>query len=300
MLGSLPTGAPGLVTGSGSVLTAAGVCAPYPDLFLTDGASFDTGAESLLTASNPLPCDGPAGSPLFWFRSKAGVTKNGSSQVSRWNDQTPHHFDMFPQDSGGTTQPTSSWPVLTPNAISGRSAMLYNGTSTLLQCIFPAGTKNMPSPDGAPVQVLAVVHATGGGGTVCTLRLQNDDLELAVYDRLGETQIMCSAQDARNMRVIPPDASLFNTDLLVSWQFYGAGNAPVGACQANGTPLTLGTSAQPITDYSGESGFSIGYVNAVFGRVFTGFIGEVIGYLGTDPVVTSVTKAYLKKEWALP
>lgn len=240
----------------------------------------------------------PAG-PLFWYKADAGVTANGSNQVSEWADQTVNHFDMLPQDSGGTTQPTSSWPVLTPNAINGRAAMLYNGSSTLLQCIFPNGTTNKPSPDGAPVQVAAVVKANGNGGTICTLRLNNDDLEFDIFNHLGETQIFCSAQDARNMRIIPPDSSLFGVNLLAAWQFYGAGVAPVGAFQANGVSKTLGTSSSPITNYSGNSGFSIGYVNAVFGRVFNGYIGEVIGYLGTDPTVAAAALAYLKAKWGL-
>lgn len=58
MIGSFRTGTTSVLTGQGSTPTAAGVCAPFPGLFLTDGASFKTGTESVLTASEPPPCGG--------------------------------------------------------------------------------------------------------------------------------------------------------------------------------------------------------------------------------------------------
>lgn len=60
MIGSHLTGATSIETGQGSTLTAGGVCAPFPGLFVTDGASFTTGTESVPTAGEPPAC-GPEG-----------------------------------------------------------------------------------------------------------------------------------------------------------------------------------------------------------------------------------------------
>lgn len=56
MLGSYLTGKLSVLTGQGSTPTATGVCAPFPGIFLTDGASFKTGTESVLTATTPPKC----------------------------------------------------------------------------------------------------------------------------------------------------------------------------------------------------------------------------------------------------
>ncbi len=57
MIGSFQTGVGTSVeTGTGSAETATGVCAPAPGLWLTDGASFVTGSESVLTATEPPAC----------------------------------------------------------------------------------------------------------------------------------------------------------------------------------------------------------------------------------------------------
>ncbi len=57
MIGSFKSGAGTSVeTGTGSAPTASGVCAPAPGLWLTDGASFVTGSESVKTAGEPPAC----------------------------------------------------------------------------------------------------------------------------------------------------------------------------------------------------------------------------------------------------
>lgn len=57
MLGSFETGVgTSLETGSDSVETASGLCAPAPELFLTDGASLETGSFAVVTAAQPPAC----------------------------------------------------------------------------------------------------------------------------------------------------------------------------------------------------------------------------------------------------
>jgi len=67
MIGSFRTGTTSVLTNQNSTLTASNVCAPFPGLFLTDSASFKTGSESVLTASEPPTCgdDCAAGQTIF-------------------------------------------------------------------------------------------------------------------------------------------------------------------------------------------------------------------------------------------
>jgi hypothetical protein len=50
------TGTVSVETGSDSVETAFGECAPFPDEMIKDGASYLTGTESVLTAAQPPDC----------------------------------------------------------------------------------------------------------------------------------------------------------------------------------------------------------------------------------------------------
>lgn len=69
LLGSKRCGMVSQLTGLSSVRTASGVCAPIPHAFVTDGASFLTGKESLLTASEIVCATGitcqPSGGTVF-------------------------------------------------------------------------------------------------------------------------------------------------------------------------------------------------------------------------------------------
>jgi hypothetical protein len=91
MIGSFRTGTTSVLTGQGSTPTAAGVCAPFPGLFLTDGASFKTGTESVLTASEPPPCgDGCAAGQTIFDQTFADVVEVASSAVA-----TPPTYGVY-------------------------------------------------------------------------------------------------------------------------------------------------------------------------------------------------------------
>ncbi len=302
------TGSGSALTGNDSALTATGVCAPLHPDFIKDGASFLTGNESVLTATTPVPCNEPPGfdrGGLFWYKADAGVTKNGSNQVSLWADQWPNHYDMSPQDSGGTIAGVGQWPVWTPNLQNGLPGLIwtpcygcFNGT--LMQHIFPNGTLNKPTADDAPVTILAVAAMTDlRGGVIMTFRMNVLDYEVGMRQN-GLYQLPVS-----NNGDAPAGYSLTQNyvgqgAILMDWEYYGQAGVPKARVNVNAVARSfLAGSIESLVAYNGVSGFSIGYRNANLQYSWPGPIYEIIGYLGTDPATITEARAYLNEKWAV-
>lgn len=244
-----------------------------------------------------LPPPSPPGSPLFWYKGDAGVTMDGFSRVSGWADQTPNHFDMSPQNSFGFPLPTAAWPVFTPNVINGIPGMLYDGAATALQCLFAPGA-GMPTPDDAPVTVLALVKANSYlGGAVCTLRLSANDLQLGmIYDTpSGLPGPAAEPVRCRGSKFIIPPVDYTNVVTVMDWEWYGSTKTVQCACTVNGVPQVIDSRSFTCGAYDGENGFSIGYVSSSYSKVWNGYIVEVIGYLGTDAATITAARNYLNK-----
>lgn len=94
MIGSYLAGATSVLAGHGSALSAVGVCAPFPGLFLTDGASFNAGGESLLSATTPPACSScPSTIPT-----EAGLfTLSDASGPALILATAPYDFSCIPQ-----------------------------------------------------------------------------------------------------------------------------------------------------------------------------------------------------------
>lgn len=244
-----------------------------------------------------LPPPSPPGSPLFWYKGDAGVTMDGFSRVSGWADQTANHFDMSPQNSFGFPLPTGAWPVFTPNVVNGIPGMLYDGAATALQCLFAPGA-GMPTPDDAPVTVLALVKANSYlGGAVCTLRLSANDLQLGmIYDTpSGLPGPAAEPIRCRGSKFIIPPIDYTNVVTVMDWEWYGSTKTVQCACTVNGVPQVIDSRSFTCGAYDGENGFSIGYVSSSYSKVWNGYIVEVIGYLGTDAATITAARNYLNK-----
>jgi hypothetical protein len=74
MIGSFGSGVPSELAGAASVLSAAGVCAPFPGAFITDAASYSSGKESVPTAAQPPACGGDV--VIFYQRTFPGGSFN--------------------------------------------------------------------------------------------------------------------------------------------------------------------------------------------------------------------------------
>lgn len=243
----------------------------------------------------------PPANPLFWFKADAGVTKNASNQVSKWADQSGNGLDVTPVTSFGGLLATSQWPVYTTNVINGLPGLLYSHAAvTAMQHLYDAGTLNKPTADGAPFMALALVKmASLFGGYVVTLRLNDFDLEFGMRKTnlflIGNCQIPVSSAQDSGAKIVQPVIDYTGLPLAMDWQWFGASSNPQAAARINTSQLRWASAyASNSSNYSGESGFSIGYCNAN-NEALDGYITEVIAYAGTDSATLAGARAYMNK-----
>ena len=242
----------------------------------------------------------PTNDMVFWFKSDAGVVMNGSNQVSNWLDQTPNQNDVAPVDSFGTLAPVGQWPVFTPNAINGLPALQFTAASSQkLQHNYIGGTTNKPTPDGSPITCLALVKATAADmGIVCTLRENNNDLEMGIRRGFGNEYMLSSAQDHSGKVVSGQSIDRTGQILALVWQFFGVPNASMtinGVAQK----LTDVNGNEPLLPYSGEVGFAIGTIPAVFAGFLSAYVAEVMLYGDTNPATVAQASNYLMQRAGL-
>lgn len=263
---------------------------------------FTHGPTEAATSGPPLSSP-PMDNMIFWFRADKGVTANAAGQVSNWADQGPHGWDVQPIASTGGMGPTSVWPVFHTNVINGLPGLLFTADgggfgSTLLQHVYDSGAVNLPTADGAPVTALALVKfADLNGGTVCTLRLNNPDLEFGMrYIAKWDFQAPLSTGQDGVPVFATPFVDYTNQPLVLDWVYYGA-SPPEPIVHANGAFIQL-VPGHELQAYAGEVGFSIGYCNAAFGsgnsaNAMNGYIEEVMLYGGTDLGQLAQSRSYL-------
>lgn len=309
------TGTVSVQTGNDSVPTAAGVCPPFPDEMIKDGASFPTGGtDSVLTATTPPDCDVEP-TPweedgFFWVKSYGGTDqfiKDGSNRVSKWINQFPPDIDPEAVNDTGVPLPNVERPVWTsvvPGA--SRSMFRWNKTAgpvtsvgTNLNKIYPPSTLNEPTADGAPVTFYAVVmFLDSAGGNVVTLRLNNADCEMGYrrYDN-AESIPISSAQDGH--AYFTPRIDYSNQLILLKWEYNGGSPASAPKFYVNGVQIAM-SSSQLIQNYTGISGMTIGHCNASGNESPDAYFGEILGYRGilTDGSPGDLqTVAYLVNQW---
>ncbi len=118
----------------------------------------------------------PPSGPLFWYKADVGLTLDGSNRVQEWLDQSGNNFTMAPINNSTGYNPVSFWPTFHTNIINGLPAVRFSNaidtaTGQYLEYNGAIGT-HLPSPDGAPITVLALLQPTDPNmGLVCTLRL---------------------------------------------------------------------------------------------------------------------------------
>ncbi len=234
------------------------------------------------------------------------MTKDGSNRVSTWFNQVtgPHAaVDSKSEDSPGVPTPAGQWPVWTPATQNGLPMMAWSlAAFTHMHGLYVPGTFNKPTADNAPVTILAVVRVADNiGGMALTLRLNNNDLECGLFTRGGGSfQIpMSSAQDTAGVifgHGLTPDVFDFTgRTLLCEWVFNGGGVAP--QIYINGVLQSLYSVDTTLQAYAGNSGYSVGFCNANFNSIWRGFLGEIIGYLGTDATRRVGARTYLNAKW---
>ena len=295
-----------VAAGGDSALSATGVCAPAPGLFITDDASTTGAASSILSATSPLPCNGPqppapGADGLYWFKADAGVTHDGLSRVSQWNDQFPNHWDVTPIDAFGVIGPPGTWPVFSnalADQINGLPVLQYRNASTMsLQHNFFAGCSNFPAASlpaavGVPVSVFASLRVKGPDlGIIVTHRLNDDDLELGIRRGVGAEYIIASQQDAHGLFHLPQTD---RTGEILAFAFIFNGSTSA-TCTINGVPLPLlPAGTPPLGPSTGECGFNIGSIPAVFHAYLQADLLELLAYKGTDAARDAAAYAYIR------
>jgi hypothetical protein len=316
---SWPTGQGSVGAGEDSALTADGVCAPLHPDFIKDGASFLTGRESVLTAAQPDPCGEllPPITPdgFLWLNNKLSptglMTKDGSNRVSTWVNQftgVSAAVDATSEDAPGVPEPVSQWPVWTPTQQNGLPMMAWSRAAfTHMHGHYPLGTFNKPTADGAPVSILAVVRVSNPnptGGMFLTLRRNNDDLECGLYNYGGpsgyQAPMTCAQQNKGVIFGHGLTVDIFDFSgqtLILAYQYFGPGIRPV--IRINGVAPSLYQVDTNLVAYTGDSGYSVGFCNAVFDEIWDGYIGEILGYIGTDAATFAAAETYLNAKWAV-
>lgn len=317
-LGSFLTGVGSEPTGNDSVLTAAGVCAPFPGQFITDGASQLTSRfQTVLTAAQnfcgPILPPNIVAKLVYWFKPDVGVTQNGSNQVSLWKDQSGNARDILPQNSLGSLRPTSQWPVFTPSVFpSGLAGMTYvkgigPNTGTLMTWVPPGNPPNQPTADGAGVTMLGFGMATGidgpNGGVFATLRLTSFDLELGYRVGSQPTLGTCTfyvSTNADHNAFLDLGAVSYNNQVIVLAAEYTGATAIPSFLLINGVQHTMtGTPDTGLANYSGNSGFGIGWIPSVDAGHFPGKLGEQMCYLGVNRADTLAANKYMMQRAGL-
>ncbi len=250
---------------------------------------------------------------FLWLNNKVSptglMTKDSSNRVSTWFNQfTGIHaaVDAKSEQSPGVPTPVGQWPVWTPATQNGLPMMAWSQpNSTHMHGLYVPGTFNKPTADNAPVTILGVVRVADNiGGMMLTLRLNNNDLECGLFTRGGGAfQIpMSSAQDTSGVifghGLVPDVYDFTGQTLLLSFTFYGGGIGPI--VRINRATRSLYAVDTTLIGYAGNSGYSVGFCNANFNSIWRGFIGEILGYLGTDVGIRTAAENYLATKWNIP
>lgn len=198
----------------------------------------------------------------LWLRGDLGVTVVSGTHVSLWKDQSGHGFDV--------SQAVDGSRLTTGGTIgsNGRAALQANGSQ------FLENTSNLLAA-GAARTVLAVIRASGTGGSVITLRRGNTYSSSAYYFPGADFVSNDGVNGAQNCTLA---ATPMNTsDAYCAWEFSGSGNAPT--FEMNGVARAVASGVQGTE--TGTAGFSVGGTTTTL--PFSGVIGEVIvcaGVLG--------------------
>jgi len=239
------------------------------------------------------------------------MTRDGSNRVSTWFNQftgVSAAVDAVSEDSPGIPTPVSQWPVWTPGVQNGLPMMFWERAQfTHMHGHYPAATFNKPTANGAPVSILAVVRVSNPnptGGMFLTLRRNNDDLECGLYNYGGpggyQAPLTCAQQNkgvifGHGLTVDIYDFS--GQTLILAYQYFGPGIAPI--IRINGAPRSLYQVDTNLVAYTGDSGYSVGFCNAVFDEIWDGYIGEILGYIGTDAATFAAAETYLNTKWGV-
>lgn len=239
----------------------------------------------------------PTNDMVFWFKSDAGVSVDGSNRVTLWADQGPHGYDVASVNTQGNPSANTFWPVFTPNVLNGLPALSFLATQYLQKNFAPA--INLPLPDNAPLTCIALLKPTAADlGVVCTMRTLNSDLEMGIRRSFGSEYMLSSDQDHAGLVVQSVQINRTNQTLILDWEYYGAPNA---AMHINGVsqPLTNVNGNEPLVGYNGTSGFAIGYIPAVSGGYMNSLLVEIMVYGGTAPATLASAYAYLQQRAGL-
>jgi hypothetical protein len=261
---------------------------------------------------NWAPVSGPPapvapGVPIYWFKPDTGVAKNGSNQVNLWADQSGNGYDVT------NVAAAAHFPVWTPNVFpSGLAALdwgqdtqdinLYRYLERINIAADPGPLKNM----GART-ILALIkpnHWAADTTRVGGIIVGHPNTSGFTWD--GEMMQIASHQETQF------DGGFFwqlsgvvdytNVPIVVALTWPGAGSTTTGA-YVNGAARTGAYPGGNIlrTGNGGITKLDVGFDSgpAYTGHTFSGFIGEVLCYAGTDPVVLAAGMAYLKARGGL-
>ena len=213
-------------------------------------------------AFSPLQLPGLA----LWLRADQGVTLT-SGKVSLWADQSGNGNDVV--QNTGANQPT-----LSTNAIGGRSAINFAGTTFMTN-----SNTNIVSAGGSPYSVLVV--AKQGTGALFTLR-QNTLYSATLFSGTNTYVHGDGINTFANITIANSSGTTNGATPFKSCHaFQGAGTWP--NIYLNGIQQTITSGLPPATRQTTENGSATGFVIAsdVAAQTWGGLISEIIVCTGT-------------------
>jgi len=214
----------------------------------------------------------------LWLKADAGVTADGSSRVSQWNDQLTGG-NTVAQNASQTTP--GSQPLFVPGALGGKPVLRFDGPDNLLG---PSGVLILNSGGTAPRTVFVVGNSTAAGnhemfdlhrtfqsGVTSLFRItpelgmrQGNGNRLWANDTVGATHAVVAVQTPG-----PPNNNTVNTtgykNSAIALTPTATGN-PTGAMNTGSDGYTMGAAGfagdiAEILVY--ESALSVNQIDAV-------------------------------------
>jgi hypothetical protein len=195
---------------------------------------------TFLAANPPIPGAGLA----LWLKADAGVTADGSGNVSQWNDQSANQYNA--------TQSSTARPTVVTNIINGNPIIRFNGSAQYMS--MPAGFGNFTSGatvfsvfnptttanyarifdigNGAPSDNLALYRygaanamqfACFNGGTAATV-IGSGDLFLNMFQEYTGVESSSSIQLYRDGLLINQSSGIALQNIIRSSNYIGKSN----------------------------------------------------------------------------
>lgn len=248
--------------------------------------------------------------PILWLEADVGVTKDGANRVSAWADQSGNGYDVAALGALNTNKPVWTpavanglpmldWGHTIPNDAPTAKSLQRNivladppaiktlGARSYFAVVKPSTSSDLSRVGG---DVLSLDSAPGGPfiGQI----MQVVGVQEGAYDGFGHYYQLNSVVDYTD------------TLIQIDWSWAGKADKDNIGCNVNG--VNRPGIIQPGGTHFGTDDnvfrINIGYEDgaAYTGWTWSGFIGEILVYSGTNAALATLVRAYLKAKWGTP